>query len=537
VKRLKRRSEDEKDRGAASTLTEGATSERIPAAETAAAADGSRGDAASAASTSLIRYPRSAAVINQRGRGVILVVDADAAQAESTADVLDSVGFQCHIAPGSAAAQETLLRNHYDLVLTDFRLPKTDGLDFIKKVREISPFVSIMILTADASVENAVQCIKQGVFDYLVRPVPDAKLIERIIAAVEGQRFLHAQEAERDRRQIISQSPLTFEGIVFDSEEMRRVLEQCAQVAKTDATVLITGESGTGKDLIARAIHKNSLRRSQRFLSVNCAALSPQIIESELFGHERGSFTGANVQRIGYFEHCDKGTIFLDEVGDIPLETQVKLLRVLEQKVITRVGSNDPRPVDVRVISATHRDLEKFVQEGKFREDLYYRIKVITIHLPPLRERTQDIPPLISYFFRHYSEAYGKSFAGIEPDALSALVAHPWKGNVRELKHTIENLIVVARGPKITLQDLPRHIRQSRQLASPTNGGVQTLVGMKMRDVERELIKHTLAQVDGNRQRAAKLLGIGERTLYRKIHRYALGGEAGEPDSGHEDGR
>lgn len=257
-------------------------------------------------------------------------------------------------------------------------------------------------------------------------------------------------------------------------------------------------------------------------MSVNCAALSSQIVESELFGHEKGSFTGAVSGRPGYFEHSDQGTIFLDEIGDIPLETQVKLLRVLENREIIRVGANDSIAVDVRVISATHRNLEQLAHEGTFREDLYYRLKVVTVHLPPLRERPQDIPPLVAYFFREYSDVYGKHFDTIEPAALAALVSHRWTGNVRELKHVIENLIVVAPGPMITLADLPEQIYRARELPPGTTGVLESLVGMTVQEMERELIKNTLAYVDGNRQEAARLLGIAERTLYRRIKDYQL---------------
>ena len=473
--------------------------------------------------TSLTPFRQKAEVVERRGKGVILVVDSDPAQAAQTADALDEVGYRCSIAEHGEAVLETLKRSYYDLILTELQVDGIGGLELLRRIREIDPRVPLIIVTAHDHVQNAIESAVEaahlGASSYFNKPVD----FEQLLAAI--QRALAANKLGKITRgsAVITQpGQAGFEGIIFNSEAMRRVLDLSAQVAETDATVLITGESGTGKDLLARAIHRRSRRKGNRFVTVNCAALSSQIIESELFGHERGSFTGAIGTRPGYFEHSNKGTIFLDEVGDIPIETQVKLLRVLENREIIRVGSNDPIPIDVRVVAATHRSLEQRVQEGSFREDLYYRLKVVTIHLPPLRERPQDIAPLVAYFFRHYSEAYGKRFESIEPDALAALVRHTWNGNVRELKHAIENMIVVARGPVIAVADLPEQIQQSRKLQSREDTSFTSFVGMTIQDVERGLIKSTLEHVNGNRQEAAKMLGIAERTLYRRLKEYGL---------------
>jgi two-component system response regulator HydG len=279
------------------------------------------------------------------------------------------------------------------------------------------------------------------------------------------------------------------------------------------------GESGTGKELIARAIHNNSRRRKERLVALNCAGLSESILEDELFGHVRGAFTGAQGEREGRFEHADGGTLFMDEIGDMPQSMQAKLLRVLENGEVVRLGSNEPIKVDVRLISATNRDLDEFVAEKKFREDLYFRIKGVTILIPPLRERREDIPLLIYFFMQNAAERYGKEIEAITPEAQQVLMSFPWPGNVRQLKNTIENMVVLSPGPKIGVENLPADIRPT---ANVSLGGMNNLVGISLEQAEKELIRNTLKMVNGNREQAAKILGIGERTLYRKIKEYDL---------------
>jgi len=299
---------------------------------------------------------------------------------------------------------------------------------------------------------------------------------------------------------------------------MHSIIQRLSQVAGTDVSVLITGESGTGKELAAKAIHNNSRRRGKVFVPLNCAALSGGTLESELFGHEKGAFTGATYTRKGRFEHATGGTLFLDEVGDIPLETQVKLLRVVEDGKVTRIGSNQEIPVDVRLISATHRNLRERIEAGDFREDLFYRLNVVTIELPPLRERTADIPLIVNHFLNEYARIHDKPISGISHDALRVLTRYPWPGNVRELKNAIENMVVISGNQVLETQDLPAQIRPSEPV--PVGQGLR--VGMTIRELERELIGATLEAVGGNRKEAAKMLGIGERTLYRKITEYEL---------------
>ncbi len=459
---------------------------------------------------------RAAELSETRERGAILIVDDDVRHAEATADALFLVGYRCTIARSGTEGLEALRHRQYDLVLTDLVMADVSGIEILRQAQEINPFVAVMVLTGHATIETAVEAMKRGAVDYLVKPLNIDALRIKVEKALEVQELRRTNQIQR--RQLGER--FGFEGIIGSSDKMRRIIEVCAQISATDVGVLITGETGTGKELVAKAIHANSLRKDRRFVAVNCAALSPQLIESELFGHEKGSFTGANYQRKGLFEHVHRGTLFLDEVGDIPPETQAKLLRTLENREITRVGSNDPIHVDVRVISATHRDLEARVRDGLFREDLYYRLKVVTIHLPALRERSLDIPLLAHHFIEEFSRAHRKPITGISPEALNYLVQNPWKGNVRELKNVIENMVVTSPGPILGVENLPENIHRSE--LKPPESVLGNLTGIPLRDVEKELIKNTLSQMGGNREATARILKIGERTLYRKLKRFHL---------------
>jgi two-component system response regulator HydG len=445
----------------------------------------------------------------------ILIVDDDPNHAEGTADVLGTVGYSCDIATAGAEALEKLRERQYDLVLTDLVIDEIDGFDILRRAQEINPFVGVMVFTGHGTVESAVEALKRGAADYLVKPLNIEALRVRVEKVLERQE-LQRLNLDLERR---LDSKFGFDGIIGNSEPMRKIIELIQQVSDTDVSVLITGENGTGKELIARALHENSRRKKRPLVPLNCAALSSQLVESELFGHEKGAFTGAQFQKKGRFEFANHGTLFLDEVGDIPLETQVKLLRVLEGGEITRVGSNEPIQVDVRIVSATNQNLEDLIQEGTFREDLYYRLKVVTVHLPALRDRPQDIPLLLDYFLREFSRIYKKPITGIARDALNELLAYPWPGNVRELKHAVENMVVVSRGTSLGVDNLPASIHQSERRSATD---FHSLVGVPLRDVEKELIRNTLAHVSGNRQEAARILGIGERTLYRKLKKYEL---------------
>jgi two-component system response regulator HydG len=309
---------------------------------------------------------------------------------------------------------------------------------------------------------------------------------------------------------------------VGNSPEMLKVIEKLKQVAPTNATVLITGESGTGKELVAKALHVNSPRKGKPFVPLNCAALSENILESELFGHVKGAFTGAERERKGYFEQANGGTLFLDEIGDVPLATQVKLLRAIETGEIVRVGSNDPIKVNVRILSATNRDLGEAIAAGKFRQDLYHRIKVVSLRLPPLRQRREDIPLLIEHFLKEFSDAHGKRVTGITPAARKALMTYAWPGNVRELRNTIESMVVMDLDGVLDVDDLTEELQATAEAAGEVASGADGLVGKPLDDVERHYIAEALKLTDGNREEAARMLGIGERTLYRKIKDYGL---------------
>lgn len=444
----------------------------------------------------------------------ILVVDDQAAHAELLAEALVSVGQECVVATSAEEAKERLREEGVDIVITDLVLGDRDGLDLIREAQSIDPFIAVVVVTGYGTVETAVEAMQLGAVDYLRKPVDLTGLRIRVERALEGAALRRrADELERtiDDR-------FGFEGIIGSSHAMHAIVQKLKQVAPTNASVLILGESGTGKELIAKAIHANSRRKGNVFVPLNCAALGEGVLESELFGHERGAFTGASSLRKGRFEHANEGTLFLDEVGDIPSSVQVKLLRVLEEGEVVRMGSNDPVPTDVRLICATHRDLRERIEDEKFREDLFYRINVVTIEIPPLRERTVDIPLLVEHFLEEYSRIHDKPVEGISREALRVLTTYSWPGNVRELKNAIENMVVTSEDKVLDVVDLPGHIHPQQ----PLSVGSSLPMGTTIQEMERELIRTTLEHVEGNRRKAAASLGIGERTLYRKIDEYDL---------------
>jgi len=444
----------------------------------------------------------------------ILVVDDEEAHAAAMAECLERVGHECVIATSGAEALKKLEERPFDIVVTDLRMPDVDGMKILEAVRKDQPGTEVIIVTAYADVPSAVKAMKKGAFYYLRKPVDLPELRELV------KRVVEKQELQRDNIRLRQQldDKFGFEGIIGNTHAMQHIFRTLRQIAPTSATVLITGESGTGKELIAKAIHNNSPRKNHPFVALNCAALSEGILESELFGHEKGAFTGAEYTRKGRFEYANKGTLFLDEVGDMPISTQIKLLRVIENREIMRVGSNVPIKVDVRLIAATHQNLEELVKEGKFREDLYFRLKVVTIHLPPLRERKEDIPLMVQAFIEEFSKLHGKNVRGIDPKALNILCRYNWPGNVRELKNTIESMVVISEKEILGVEDIPEHIR---------TGAVEAKApfltpGMSLEEAEKELIRRTLEMTNGNREETARLLKIGERTLYRKLDKYGL---------------
>ena len=448
--------------------------------------------------------------------GDVLVIDDDEGHAEALADSLELDGYRCTIAPSGAAGIERMGESSYDAVLTDLVMHDHSGLDVLKESRTLQPEAVVLLITGHGSIETAVDAMRLGAADYITKPVNIAELRLRLAKAIEGG-TLRRDNLEL-RRQLDER--FGFDDLIGHSAAMRKVFDVVRQVSDTNATVLILGESGTGKELVARAVHSNSRRRERRFVAVNCAALSEGLIESELFGHVKGAFTGAVSHNEGRIVHADGGTLFLDEVGDMPLSTQAKLLRVLESREVQPVGGNALRKVDIRLVAATNRDLADMVSKGEFREDLLFRLKVVGVDLPPLRERAGDVPLLIDHFISELAEQHGRAARGITPEARAVLVRYRWPGNVRELRNMIENMVLLARDDVLRLEDVPESVVHGANEAP--RAGEADLAGRSLQEVERELIRANLALTEGNREKAAKILGIGERTLYRKIKAYGL---------------
>jgi DNA-binding NtrC family response regulator len=449
-------------------------------------------------------------------RSRVLIVDDEQEHAQVMCEALQRLHFSCDVTYSLAEASARLEKRNYDVVVTDLVMEgRHDGLEVLRLAQRKQPLPQVVLVTAHADIPTCKQALHEGAYDYIEKPLDLEYFRAQVTRAAE-------RAALQKQNQILQEqvdAASGFEGIVGTSESIRRVVHTARQVAPSSIPVLIMGESGTGKELIARAIHHNSPRRKKRLVALNCAGLSESILEDELFGHVKGAFTGAQSDREGRFEHADEGTLFMDEIGDMPAAMQAKLLRVLENGEVVRLGSNDPVQVDVRLISATNRDLDEMVTERKFREDLYFRIKGVTLHIPPLRERREDIPLLTHYFVQQAAERYDKQISGMQPQAQQTLMSYGWPGNVRQLKNVVENMVVLSPGSELTVESLPPEIRPR---SSEPSVGMNNLVGISITQAERELIRNTLKMVDGNREQAARLLGIGERTLYRKIKEYDL---------------
>jgi two-component system, NtrC family, response regulator HydG len=445
----------------------------------------------------------------------ILVIDDKEEHASATAEALEKVGYACRIATSGREGLKILEAGGVDIVITDLIMHDVDGLQILKTTKEILPEAEVILITGYGTIETAVDAMQKGATTYLLKPININHLRAEVNKIIEKQLLVRSNRELHKRLD----EKFGLSGIIGNSPKMQKVLTTVNQISGTTATVLITGESGTGKELIAKTIHNNSPRKNNSLVVLNSAAIPENLLESELFGHEKGAFTGALYQRKGKFEHAHRGTLFLDEVGDMPLSTQVKLLRVIEDGIITRVGSNESTEVDVRLVAATNQDLDKLIKEGKFREDLFFRLNVVSIKLPPLRERVEDIPLLIDAFLRELSQVHKKQVSCISPDAKKILYRYSWPGNVRELRNCIESMIVVNMKDILDIEAIPDHILQR---SSKEHASACLVAGMTVDEAEKELIRNTLASVNGNREEASKLLGIGERTLYRKIDRYGL---------------
>ncbi len=456
----------------------------------------------------------------------VLLVDDDAANLASMQKVLEREGFTVRTASEGRQALDALRAESIALVVTDFQMPGMTGLDLLKTVRQVSPNTEVVLITAHGTIELAVDAMKAGAYDFIVKPFKRHDLLAPVRRALEKQLLLAENrrlKAELDRSQ-------TGRRIIGQSEPMRELLDLVDQVAPSAATVLITGESGTGKELIARAVHDGSPRRAKPFVAINCAAIPDTILESELFGTEKGAFTGATERREGRFERAHTGTLFLDEIGEMAPHVQVKLLRVLQEGEIERLGGTRTIKVDCRIVAATNRDLQAEVAAGRFREDLFYRLNVIALRLPPLRERPDDVPLLAHHFLQTYARKNNKTIVGIDPDALEMLQAYSWPGNVRELENVLERAVVLARQDRVRADDLPQKVR--------TRGGpVRTItvsIGTPLDEVEQRLVNETLRLTKGDKRLAAQLLGIATRTIYRKLEAWGHADAGGGEDDGQE---
>ncbi len=455
----------------------------------------------------------------------LLVVDDDEASCAVVAEALQAEGYEVAVARGGTEALALARDRVFDLVISDIRMPDLDGLQLLRGLQEETPEVRVILMTAFGTVEAALAAIKAGAYDYVSKPLNLEELLLTVRRAME-QRHL-VRENQRFRHEL--QERYRLGNIVGVSRPMLEVFKLVARVAPTRSTVLLTGESGTGKEVVARALHYNGPRASGPFVTIDCAGLAEGLLESELFGHVRGAFTGAIAARRGLFEIGDGGTVFLDEVGDIGPNTQAKLLRVLELQEVKPVGGNESIRIDVRLIAATNKDLRTAVQEGRFREDLFYRLNVVSIHLPPLRERPEDIPALARHFLQKYAGANKKTIGGIAPETMARLEAYPWPGNARELENAIERAIAVSRHPVLLPEDLPHHV-----VGDPPGAGTGAALSdglLSLDELTGRHLRRVLAVTGNNKKRAAEILGIDRRTLYRMLERYKLS-ESGDPSAG-----
>jgi two-component system response regulator AtoC len=457
------------------------------------------------------------------GRIRILAVDDDAVACQLLQEVLEQEGYQVSTAIRGQEAIDLAREVPFDLAIVDIRIPDLSGIEVLKALKRINTQMPVLMTTAYSSMDTAIEAIRQGAYDYLSKPCKIEELNLTVKRALEQYKLLRENQYFRQELR----QKYKFENIVGTTPAMLEVYKTVARLVDSKATVLIQGESGTGKELIARAIHFNGPRAERPFVAVECASLAESLLESELFGHVRGAFTGAVETKKGLFEIADGGTIFLDEIAEISQTLQAKLLRVLQEHEIRRVGGTEPIPLDVRVIAATNKDLERLVNAARFREDLFYRLNVVTVHLPPLRQRQEDIPLLANHFLRKYSEANHKLITHLTPEAMELLCSYDWPGNVRELEHGIERAVTLTMNTCLLPEDLPPKLHQ--QVKPPRLGGSQPLLSLE--ELEKQHIQAVLRATQGNKKRAAQILGINRRSLYRIAQRYGLdldGGHARE---------
>lgn len=473
---------------------------------------------------------------NEKTPGIpvrILLVDNDKDHAQAMHESLERIGLDCTYATSGPEGAKLLDENIYEIVVTDLMMNDIDGMGILKKAKDNQPECEVIMVTGHATVPRAVEAMRERAYNFLEKPITPKRLQAVVSKAVESVR-LRLQNTELRTR---LDERFGFENLIFASDSMKSVVDRLRRIAPTDAGVLITGETGTGKDVVAQAIHQNSPRKKKPFVAINTAAVAEHLVESELFGHVKGAFTDAISDRQGKFEYANGGTLFLDEVGDMPMPTQIKLLRVLEEREITRVGDNKSIPVNVRVLAATNKDLEKEIDEGRFRSDLYFRLKIVSVHLDPLSERREDILPLADFFRKQANKKNNRKIKSFSQELRRWMLGFNWKGNVRQLKNVVESLVVMDIDDMLDMDDLSPDLLDSKSPKPPTaetadaagaegelaiDAGSSTLVGKSLKDIERWAIEHTLTLANHNREETARILGISERNLYRKLNEYGL---------------
>jgi two-component system response regulator HydG len=468
----------------------------------------------------------------------VLLVDNDKDHARAMTESLERIGLSCTTATSGPDGAKYLAENLYDIVVTDLMMNEVDGMAILRQAKETQPECEVVMVTGHASVPLAVEAMKEGAFNFLEKPITPKRLQAIVAKAVDSVK-LRKQNQQLHRR---LDERFGFENLIYASDSMKSVVHRLQRIAPTDAGVLITGETGSGKDVIAQAIHQNSPRKKKPFVAINTAAVAEHLVESELFGHVKGAFTDAISDREGKFEYANGGTLFLDEVGDMPMPTQIKLLRVLEEREITRVGDNKPIPVNVRVLAATNKDLEKEIEEGRFRSDLFFRLKIVTVHLDPLSKRRDDILPLADFFRKQANKKNGRKVKGFSQELRRWMLDENWKGNVRQLKNVIESLVVMDIDDLLDMDDLSPDLLDERTAAAISKkaqgtsadssdvaamtgepgGEAMSIIGKSLKEIERFVIEHTLTLANHNREETARILGISERNLYRKLNDYGL---------------
>lgn len=449
--------------------------------------------------------------------GCVLVVDDEKGQREILKTILQAEGYEVVVAPNAREALKALRESDFDAVLTDLKMPDCDGIQLLREVLKERPLVSVVLMTAHGTIDSAVDAMKQGAFDYLTKPLERDEMLVVIGKAVEKTRLLC--ENTRLKEQLADR--FSIGGIIGRDGKMQEIFRMIRKVAGSNSTVLVLGESGTGKELAAKAIHQNSLRKDKPFLAINCAAIPDTLLESELFGYERGAFTGATTRKLGLLESAEGGTLFLDEVGDMCMNLQAKLLRTIQEKEIRRVGGKDNIKVDVRIIAATNKNLEEEIKKGRFREDFFYRLNVVAFRLPSLRERSGDIPELVDHFIAKHGMDGGKGIKGVSRDALNLLTGYKWPGNVRQLEGAIERAILMAEGNMIEVDSLPLDIRENNAPAGKLDLDIPA-AGLSFQELEREMLVKAMEKADWVIARAAQLLGMSYRTLQYRLQKFDI---------------